>query len=331
MTARFKQVAVALLILAGALLTPSTASATGNFCSVSGATQVSVGNYNPFVGGGLNQVPVTLELQRYFASSSKRTQKVNFYLVRASSGMTGLEVSYQGASVLYTPPAAPVLSTSNPRSGTVDYNFGNAKQPNTVQISLVVTLPPGLDLPAGEPIVFDMVYVCTGVGGLNSVSTPTTLADAVTLNVNVLSALQASYAGPPLNFGEIGAISDAEAPTHVVEGDIRVASSGPYTVSMTAANGYRMTYPGGNPAVAAQRIGYSIGFLGQTLSNADPSMALVICKRAGVGGELLPITATLQDGGGGKAPSPVYKDVLTVTITPAVYWYELSGVDCSGL
>jgi hypothetical protein len=42
----------------------------------------------------------------------------------------------------------------------------------------------------------DIVYVCRGNGGLSDVSAPTTLAQATTININVQSALQASYAGP---------------------------------------------------------------------------------------------------------------------------------------
>src|SRR3546814_9881164 len=83
------------------------------------------------------------------------------------------------------------------------------------------------------------------------------LAQALTFRINVASALQASWAGPALNFGEIGDLDNVAASQRSVEGAVRVASSGPYKVRVSSANGYRMTYAGGSPDNPQQRINSS--------------------------------------------------------------------------
>jgi spore coat protein U-like protein len=318
-----------LLCLVAFMSSISPARAVGNACSVSGATTASIGNYNPFTGSSFNQVQVTLNLTRY-RSGFGYTRRVNFYFVQPA-GSPAYALRYQNSSVLYTLPATHSLSLFFPPSGTVFYDFGFSFSPNTVSIPLVVTIPAGVDLNAGDPIVFDIRYICEGASGLQSIGTPTTLAAAVTIRINVLSALQASYVGPALNFGEVGAVTDAVAPTHTVAGAIRVASSGPYLVQMTSTNSYRMTYPGGNLSLDAQTIRYAAQFLGQTKDRAAPAFATVACTRAGISGQQLPLTVALREGGLTKVPSPDYADTLTVTITPLAVPYAGSTVNCPTL
>jgi spore coat protein U-like protein len=222
------------------------------------------------------------------------------------------------------------LSWLFPVDGTVFHYFGAGSAPDTVALPFVVTIPPGLDLEAGEPIVFDIVYVCLG-SGLNSVFTPTTLSQAVTININVLSALQASYVGPSLDFGEIGAVTNAQASSLSVNGAIRVASTGPYSVTMSSANNYRMIYPGGDPANTSQSIRYSVRLLGQTRDSVRPNFNATTCRRAGVAGENLALSATLQEGGQGKAPSPSYRDTVTITVTPLAVPSNGSSATCPAL
>ena len=83
------------------------------------------------------------------------------------------------------------------------------------------------------------------------------------------------------------------------------------------------------PATAVQRLSYKALFLGQTVSNAAPTFTAVTCARAGVPAaqaDLLPIRATLLEGGDGKQLSPDYKDVITVTVSPLAVGPV--GVDC---
>jgi spore coat protein U-like protein len=305
------------------------AAAAGNYCSVSGATTASIGNYNPFTGSQFYQALVTLNLRRYEGSNSRTTALVDFYLTQPA-GSPAFDVRYNGASVLYTEPTQHALSWLFPVDGTVFHAFGASSAPDTVALPFVVTIPPGLDLEAGEPIVFDVVYVCLG-SGLNSVLTPATLRQAITININVLSALQASYVGPALDFGEIGGVNNTQAPSRTVGGAIRVASTGPYSVTMNSANGYRMTFPGGNPDIANQSIRYSARLLGQIRDSGRLNFNLVTCSRAGVAGQNLAVAATLQEGGQGKAPSPNYRDTLTVTVTPLAVPHHGSTANCPAL
>ena len=234
-------------------------------------------------------------------------------------------------NVLYTLPASQFLSLDFYVYGTVYYDFGNQNAPDTVSIPLVVTIPGNLNLVAGDPIVFDIRYICRGQSRLESVYFPATLTDAMTVRINVLSALQASYAGPALDFGEVGAVTDSQAPTHSIAGNVRVASSGPFTVTMNSANAYRMTYPGGNIATTAETLRYSARFLGQTKSSATPNFSTVYCNRAGTGGQILPISVTLLEGGTTRVPSPNYLDTLTVTVAPLAVPYGGATMNCPGL
>lgn len=319
-------IAFCLLVAIASVLPRQALAAT---CGVSGATSVSIGNYNPFTGSGFSQVQVTLNLTR-FRSGGQITRRVNFYFVQPA-GSPSYAISSSGSSVLYTLPASRSLSLSSPLSGTIYRDFGASASPNTVAIPLVVTIPGNLNLTAGNPIVFDIRYICDGAGGMSNVSSPATLTAAMTIKINVLSALQASYAGPALDFGEVGAVTDAQAPTHSVAGNVRVASSGPFTVSLSSANSYRMTYPGGSVGTNAQRIRYSTRFLGQTRTNSAPTFNTVACNRTGISGQNLPIAVTLQDGGATKTPAPNYRDTLTVTVTPLAVPYGGSTQNCPGL
>ncbi len=108
--------------------------------------------------------------------------------------------------------------------------------------------------------------------------------------VTVLSALQASFAGTALDFGEVGDVTNVLAPT-VNTGTsnyVRVQSSGAYQVTLASQNAFRLKHPTGSLAVPLERIGYS-----PEVSGADPQQrhAPAVtstafsqnCARAGVG------------------------------------------------
>lgn len=296
-------------------------------CGVTGSAQASSSiTYDPFGPNGLQQVTVPLVLTRYAVGSAK-TQRANFVLTKPA-GTPNYQVLYNGVSVLYTEGATggrPSIGSQNP--GEISYNFGGASAPDqSTPFNLVVTVPAGLDLSSGQPIRFDILYVCNGTGGMRDVTVPTKLTNALQINVNVMSALQASYAGPALDFGEIGAKSDVQVASDPGPrtGFIRVASSGPYSVEMRSEKGYKLGFPGGNTAIAIQAIEYQATLLGQTRSPANSSSIRVICSRAGLAGTTgsqgvrIPLTTTLLQGGLGKLPAPTYQDNLVVTITPLI-------------
>lgn len=313
MKAQVKGVLIGAALAGGLMLAMPAAAQT---CGLTGASSASLGNYDPFNPVAISNANVVLNLTRYInpAKTSEKTQQVNFYFTKPA-GSPAYQIMYNGQNVLYAAPTytgAPTLVANSPPPGSVGVNFMGASQPDMLSFPFVVTIPPGVDLSAGDPIRFDIRYVCKGTGGLDNVDTPQIIANAITLNVNVLSALQASYVGSALDFGEIG---DKDTPTVLAtplirDGAIRVASSGPYTVAMTSQNNFRLTAPG------ASTIDYEAKFLGQTRNNASPSFTTRTCVRAGISGQNLPISATLKEGGQTKIPAPNYADLLTVTVTP---------------
>lgn len=300
--------------VAGGLAFAMPAAAQQDNCGLSGSSTTSLGNYDPFNPAPIANAAVTLNLTR-FSNSNKKTQWVNYYFTQPA-GSPAYQIMYQGQNVLYTEPGyagAPPLSVQGTQvPGMIQTDFGGASQPDTKPQSFVVTIPPGVDLSAGDPIRFDIRYVCKGTGGWGDVSSPQIIADAITLQVNVLSALQASYVGAALDFGEIGdkATPEVLAAPIIRNGAIRVASSGPYTVAMTSDNNFRLMAPG------ASTIDYEARFLGQARSNANPTFMTTTCARAGISGQHLPISVTLKEGGQTKIPAPEYSDYLRVTVTP---------------
>jgi len=299
-------------------------------CGVSGSAQAPGSiTYDPFSPAGLQQVTVPLILTRV-ANGGAKTQNATLIFVQPP-GSPQYRILYNGFNVLYTENATAGRPTLASQSGQIEYNYGGASADQSATLNLTITVPANTDLSAGEPIRFDILYVCNGTGGLADVTVPRRLASAVQINVNVLSALQASYVGPALDFGEVGNKTDAQVATDPGPrtGYVRVASSGPYSVRMTSQNGYRLTYPGGNPALTAQSLRYRATFVGQTRDAANAAPIERVCARAGLAnsGVLLPIQTTLQDGGEGRTPSTAYRDTLTVTITPLVA--PQNGTSCA--
>lgn len=159
----------------------------------------------------------------------------------------------------------------------------------------------------------------------------------------MLSALRTYYAGTALDFGEIGAITTPSLGTTpqktATSNYVFVQSSGAYSVTLASQNAFKLFKPGA--AVANDKINYRLRFLGMDVDNTTTPTAGAIaitrsCKRATLTttGNVLPIQAKLLEGGSGKNPSPLYSDILTVTVTPLIYsdpgtnacaTYSLSG------
>ena len=318
------------------LLAPFPAAAqsqTSAYCGVTGdATAPTTIFYDPFSSAGLSQATIPLILRRNRGILLGRTDEVSLILV-APAGTPRLEVTYQGYPVLYqegSTAGRPRALTSNDNgagaAGEIRYQFGGLFASDySSPLNLRVTVPPGTDLSAGEPIILDILYICDGAGGQLSVPTPQRAANAVRLEVNTVSALQASYTGSTLDFGEIGGASTAAvqaAPdryTTPATNALRVRSSGPFQVQVRSDNNFRLTYPGGDLASAAQTIGYRIRFLGQDITS-NASFGTRTCARAGVAGTgaALPLRATLTEGGADKTPSANYTDTISVTFSPVV-------------
>jgi len=313
-------------------------------CGVTGnATAPASITYDPFSPAGLSEVTIPLILRRNRGLLTGRTNEVSLVLT-APSGAPPLDVTYRGYKVLYAegatagrPRALDSRDNGAGAAGEIRYDFGNLFASDlSTALNLRVTVPPGTDLSAGEPIVFDILYICSGEGGMLSVPAPVRDSGALRINVNTVSALQAYYAGSALDFGEIGDATTAAvqaAPDRYTTSSantLRVRSSGPFEVRLRSQNDFKLTYPGGSLTDAAQTIRYSAKFLGQEVTS-NAAFGTRTCARAGIGGEAgtLPLRATLQEGGAAKTPAPNYADTISITFTPIVT--ASSAVSCAGL
>jgi hypothetical protein len=343
-----RRLALAAAATAAALATvPTGAAAQTNFsgiCGVtSGATAPVTINYDPFSPSGLSQVTIPLVLQRTRTLLLGRTDEVSVVLV-APAGSPPLQVTYQGQNVLY----AEGSTAGRPRS--VDSRDGGAGSAGEIRHSygglfatdfspafnLTVSMAPGANPPAGEPIYLDLLYICTAEGTMLNNLLPTRISRAVRVDVTTVSALQAYYAGSALDFGELGGVSTAQVQAspdrHATPAtnSLRVRSSGPYEVRVASQNNFRLTFPGGNLSNPAETIAYQVSFLGREISATAP-FGTRTCAAAGVTGTAgnLPLRARLIEGGSAKAPSPSYADRITVTFTPLVA--ASAAQSCSGL
>lgn len=321
---------------------PGTAAAQvqySAFCGVTGDATAPVSiTYDPFSPRGLSEATIPLILQRTRNLVGGRTNNVSLILT-APADTPPLTITYRGQNVLYREGA----TAGRPRGlgghspGEIRFQFGGLFSTDlSSPLDLRVSVPPGTDLSAGEPVYLDMIYICDADGAMLPILLPTRLSRAVRLDVNVVSALQAYYAGSALDFGEIGDITtqqvqaDPDRYTTAATNSLRVRSSGPFQVQVRSQNDFRLTYPGGNTGIPAQTIRYTVRFLGQDIAS-NGAFGSRICERAGVGGAggMLPIQARLTEGGAGKTPSPNYADRVTVTFTPIVT--ASAAQTCAGL
>jgi len=337
-------------LAAGALMLPASASAQVRLCQITASSAPVVLNYDPFNPTGLNIPTVAITVTRGNGPGGAKPQVIDFYIRSSNAGANGMQIipisavgtgsgAPFGANIFYpTTGPFPNIVTPLPASvtpGTFRYNFnGNNAASDVFTLNAQVVLPANLNLTASSALVFDIEYGCDGTGGGPPFSERNVAPNAFTLNINVLSALQASFVGPALNFNEVGDKTDTDVTTTPIirNGNIRVASSGPYSISMTSQNNYRMTYAGGNPATELQNLRYQTTFLGQTRDPANTSAITTTCTRAGLGapplsgGVLLPVSVRLLEGGIDEVPSANYQDNLIVTVSPLAA--STPGVTC---
>src|SRR3546814_12441858 len=98
---------------------------------------------------------------------------------------------------------------------------------------------------------------------------------------------------------------------------------------MRSQNDYKLTDPGGNLSNTAQTIRYSTRFLGQEVSS-NAGFGTRTCARAGMDGSagVLPLRATLKEGGAAKTAASHYGDLINIPCTPVVTASSATG--CSG-
>jgi hypothetical protein len=347
-----KLFAAAAAFIGAAMLLASPAEAQRR-CLVTAQSVPAVANYDPFNPTALTINNLAITFTRANGPGGAKPSTIDMYVKAQTSAANGTQlipITVVGAgsatglnqNIFYnTPGAVPNITVplpNTPVAGVLRWDYsGNNAASDVFVVTFNVILPANLDLSASSNIIFDIEYGCNGTGGGPPFSERNTAPNAFTLSVKVLSALQATFVGPHLNFGEVGTKTTAEvllAPAtystdSLPNNYVRVLSSGPYKIEMTSQNGYRLTFA--DPNIAAQRLNYKARFLGQTVSNAAPTFTAVTCARAGVPAseeDRLPIRATLLEGGDGKQVA-VYTDVLTVTVSPLAVGPV--GVDCPSI
>lgn len=327
------------------------ASAQSATCGITGSASVSNARFDPFNPAGLGTVSVPLTLRRVNGNGGQKTSTVNLYFRGQSTTTDGISivpasvvvdgnVTGTGLNIFHDfAQAAPILApTSQSPSGSnrflkIDFTGNNAAS-DFVTINLNISLPASFALNASTTLPFDIAYACSTTGGGAPTQQSGSISNALSFPVMVLSALQASYVGTALDFGDVGQVAAGQTsgPTSI-NNHVRVRSSGPYSLMLSSQNGFRLTIAGGNPADPRQTLGYSARFAGQTSSASSPLFSTVTCQRAGVpAGEadILPLQATLLEGGQGKMAAPLYSDILTITVTPLVATAP-AQLDCPGL
>ena len=331
-------------MVAGAVLCGWAMPAHAAGCGVTGSATASAARYDPFNPAGLATTTITLNLTRINPPGTGMTSRVNFYLksndssadntvivpvsvsgpVQASG--TGRNVFVNAAAAAPTiAPSAMTPSGSNP---FLQLDFTGGAGADNAAVTFQVSLPPLANFTASTTLGFNVWFACKATGGkVGTFEQTGTLDNALTFPITVLSALQASYAGSALDFGEVGALAIAtgqSGPTTPAGNYVRVQSSGPYAVTMASQNAFHLLHPSGTLTDPATTIRYRVRFLGAVRDAATSALPGGValnqtCARAGVGAAFedhLLVSATLEEGGAGKTPSPRYSDILTVTVTP---------------
>lgn len=319
-------------------------------CGFTATASASGGVYDPFNPQG-RTATITLSLIRKDSPTNNgfKTAIVSFYLQSNTAAANGIQIIpttvavqgnhafLPGQDIFYgtnepnKPFMGPPTGSTNPVGANAYLKIeftGNDAASNPATVTFDVILPANLNINTSTTLPFDAVMRCTTTGGGPQTDQNGTVPNAISFPITVLSALQASFAGTALDFGEVGTVTLAQAPTTTTgTGNyIRVQSSGAYIVTLASQNAYRLKHPTGSLAVPLERIAYSLRFLGQTRTNvSSPTTGVVSitqnCARAGVGAafeDRLYLMATLGEAGQGKTPSlgGSYQDILTVTITP---------------
>ncbi|HEY3811693.1 MAG TPA: hypothetical protein VGL66_00585 [Caulobacteraceae bacterium] len=225
-----------------------------------------------------------------------------------------------GSNVNLVVSTPPVINVDSVNGLKLNYN-GTSHSDTAI---LTITIPAGANLVAGQnDIFYDVYYACKSSGGVKTGTTE--VSKGLDIKFTVPSELQASFAGTAMDFGDITTVTNAQAASHVVNGQINVKSTAPYTVAVSSAGGFIMTPGGGGGTSAAQKIGYQWGFLSESVGGnsggASTTFTTVTCKAPpSLSAVPLPVTTTLNEGGLGKA-SGSYKDTVSVTFTPLVSPY----------
>jgi hypothetical protein len=227
-----------------------------------------------------------------------------------------------GGNVVYERPG-PSLNPGLNDAGEIDLAFAASGGLNSRTVEMQLRIPAGTAIEPGTfEHVFDVRYLCDYLDGRSDRGT---VNRGFSIYLSVNGSVQASLVGTEPDFGEIGMLSDTDVAAagpsvNMRRHYLRVAGTGPYSVDVRSQNNWRMTATGAPTSNAAERIAYRYELLGQEVDSTRPNFTTVRCQASGLAGENIAMTATLTQGGLGKVPSPVYRDIITISIAPLATW-----------
>ncbi len=327
------------------LVYSTAALAQAHLCGITSNQVVATAIYDPFNPVAPSSLAIQLRINRIVVAGSNannglKTTNVNFILRGATAATNGTTVTAgnlvssgtnfygTGQNIFHNPSDGFVVpsSASNTPSQYARVEFSGGNQGSDFAIvNFTVGLPANLNLSASASLDFDVEYYCTGNGPGGNFASTGVYPGALRFPIRVISGLQANYSGGNLDFGEVGDKTTLQvlgAPaTYTKQGNVNVRSSGPYRITMSSQNNYRLTFPGGTlpgSGSGGHVLLYEADFAGRVVNNASPTFSPVVCQRAGLVTKQIPLQVKLLEGGQSKTPSPDYADVISITITPLV-------------
>jgi hypothetical protein len=270
-------------------------------------------DYNPFNVSPQTSSAFTLTVSRIATpSGAPRVTSVDIQFVDTNSsegnagigntGLNGVEILGGGAQLLRG-------GVSNFLTGnSLSIGFSGAAS-NATSSSIRLRIPGSNDAQAGsfsEPI--DLAYRCNLSDGTSSTWTRT---GAATMVADVAFLVRAVAVG-----GGTSARLFLNSATLEATGALAVRSTGPFSVSATSQNDFKLRANGvGRNARPDQEIDYDFAVDGKLLSVPGSKRT---CPRSGIGGLSLRIQSRIP-GSTEALRSGQYSDIVTVTVTPETF------------
>jgi hypothetical protein len=266
--------------------------------------------YDPFSWGGQNSSVFTLTVSRIATvSGAPSVSSVDAQFIDTNSsegnasigtsGLSGVDIFGGGAALLRG------LTHNFASAGSMNIDFSGAAL-NATSGPLRLRIPGGNDAHAGSySEAIDLAYRCNLSNGTSSVWIRSGVA---TMNANVAFLVRAVAVG-----GGTSADLFLNPNTLEATGALAVRSTGPFAVTASSANGFKLRANGAGRGVGSdQEIAYSFLVDGESLNLAGSQR---ICPRSGIGGASLSVKSRVTELTGALR-SGQYSDTITVTVTP---------------
>ncbi|HEY1836175.1 MAG TPA: hypothetical protein VGG36_00840 [Rhizomicrobium sp.] len=298
-------------VVIGGLMLLAASSAQASNCAQFNAGDINL-SYDPLGAQATGQTvqPVTLTGER----KNKTTGGVQIQFVDYNDSTTPLHIGTRGP--LFDVEAFGKSIAIGRAQGAMmpnQYFTYTFRSKNTYDYENIpgvqLYIDPGQNVPAGIYYgSLDVQYRCLTSGQTFSSQSNDIQSGVLHVNVNVPSELIANLSGG----STVGTIDFGNFSDTTRSASVNVASTGPFFVLIESDHHYRMVLDGVHSPATNQKIDYDLSFNGYPF-DGRPLHFL----RTGIGGAGLPLTVHVHDTHGKR--NGLYKDTLTVTITPAAF------------